>query len=154
MARWLEYILGEPYESELKNPATLLSMSLCGPAAIVITWPFAGVGMADTLLRSGFNLWAFIPVESALLIGLFIGAVLGRVVDVRSSERARLFIFRCRQVFFLIVSAVGIFYCLLYLNSNSVIAVLLSLSLVFLAFGQTRWRPRPWALRSSSRKVS
>ena len=153
MARRLEYFLGEPYESELKSPATLLLMSLCGPAAIIIAWPFVGARMADTLMRSGFNLWAFVPVESALLVGLFIGAVLGRVVDSRSSERARLVILRCRQVFFLVVSAVGILYCLLYLNSNSVITALVSLSLVFLALGQTRWRPRSMALRRSSRNA-
>jgi hypothetical protein len=154
MAKWFESFLGKPYESELKNPAIILFMSVSGPSAIVVAWPFIGVPMANSLLRSGFDLWAFVPVESVLLIGLFIGAVLGRVVDRRSSERTRLLILRCRQVFFLMVSVVGLLYCLVYLNSNSVITTLVFLSLVFLAFGQTRWRPRPGALRRSSRDAS
>jgi hypothetical protein len=150
MDKWLEFILGKPYESELKNPATLLLMPVGIVAAIVVVWPFIGTWMANTLLRSGFTLWALVPVEMAIVTGALLGAALGKVVDRKASERTRVLILRCRQAFFLMISAVGLPYCLVYLYSNSIIFFVACVSLVFLAFGQTRWRPRPGALRRSS----
>ena len=154
MAKWLEFILGKPYESELKNPATILFMAVGAAAAIVVIWPFIGASLANTLIRSGFTLWAVVPVESAVVIGLLVAAGFGRVVDRKSSERTRFLILRCRQVFFLIVSAGGLLYCLVYLHSDSVAFVVASVSMALLAFGQTRWRPRPRALRRSSPNAS
>ena len=153
MAKWLQFILGKPYESELKNLATLLFMPVGIVAGIVVVWPFIGAWMANTLIRSGFTLWAMVPVESALVIGALLGAALGRVVDRKASEQTRVLILRCRQVFFLTVSAVGLIYCLVYLYSNSIIFFVACVSMVLCAFGQTRWRPRPGALQRSSRNA-
>jgi membrane protease YdiL (CAAX protease family) len=153
MAKWFEFIIGKPYESELKDPATLLFALVGMLAGIVVVWPFIGAWVADTLLRSGFTLWAAVPVELAIVIGALLGAALGKVVDRKAAERTRLLMLRCRQVFFLMVSAVGLVYCLVYLYSDSIIFVVASVSMVLLAFGQTRWRPRPGALRRSSRNA-
>ena len=153
MAKWLEFILGKPYELELKNPATLLFMPVGIVAGIVVVWPFIGTWMANTLLRSGFTLWAAVPVELAAVIGALLGAALGRVVDRKASEHTRFLILRCRQVFFLMVSAVGLVYCLVYVYSDSIIFVAFVLMLLLAGFFQTRWRPRPRVLRRPERSA-
>jgi hypothetical protein len=153
MAKWLEFILGKAYESELKNPATLLFMPVGIVAGIVVVWPLIGAWMANTLIRSGFTLWAMVPVESALVIGALLGFAFGKVVDRKASERTRLLILRCRQVFFLMASAVGLIYCLVYLHPNSFIFVPFVSMVLLAGFFQTRWRPRPGVLGRSSRNA-
>jgi hypothetical protein len=153
MAKWPEFILGKPYESEIKNPAIILFMAIGAAASIGIVWPFIGTWIAHTLMHSGFTLWALVPVELAGAIGLLLGAALGRVVDRKTSEPTRLLILRCRQIFFLMVSAIGLLYCSVYLYSDAVFFVA-SVSMVLLAFAQTRWRPRPRTLRRSARNAT
>jgi hypothetical protein len=154
MDKWLEFILGKPYESELRDPAALVFALVGGLTGIFVAWPFLGARLADTLMRSGFTLWAAVPVELAALGGALLGLAFGKVVDRKASDRTRLFILRCRQTFFLIASSVGIVYCSIYLYSNSIIFFGVCGSMVLLAFSQTRWRLRPGVLRSSSRNTS
>ena len=40
MAKWPEFILGKPYESEIKNPAIDPFMSVGAAASIGYAWPF------------------------------------------------------------------------------------------------------------------
>lgn len=39
MAKWPEFILGKPYESEIKNPAIILFMSVGAAASIGMYGP-------------------------------------------------------------------------------------------------------------------
>lgn len=154
MARWFVFILGDPYESELKEPAELIFALVGVLTGTVVVWHFIGGWMADTLIRSGFTLRAAGPGMLAVLIGGLFGLAFGKVVDRKASEPMRLIMLRCRQVFFLVASLVGVVYSIVYLHSDLIVFFVVCVSMVLLAFSQTRWRPRPRVSGRSARNAT